>query len=121
MLNTHLDNHPTKSSVGTLATLEESKFEILPEDKTQLGLSFEELGLAKPILAALAKVGYTHPTPIQAEAIPPSLVGSDLLLSAQTGSGKTAAFVLPILHRLANNRSEKRRYQGARGHFDTNA
>ncbi len=107
MLNTHLDNHPTKSSVGTLATLEESKFEILPEDKTQLGLSFEELGLAKPILAALAKVGYTHPTPIQAEAIPPSLVGSDLLLSAQTGSGKTAAFVLPILHRLANNRSEK--------------
>lgn len=75
-----------------------------PDDSvaTEDQLSFAQLGLAKPILDALNKAGYSHPTPIQAGAIPPSLAGRDLLLSAQTGSGKTAAFVLPILHRLAN-------------------
>ena len=63
--------------------------------------TFEELNLAKPILKALAKSGYTTPTPIQAQSIPHAIEGRDLLLSAQTGSGKTAAFVLPILHKLA--------------------
>lgn len=67
--------------------------------------TFAELNLAKPILEALEKAGYSTPTPIQLQAIPPSLDGRDLLLSAQTGSGKTAAFVLPILHRLAGIKS----------------
>lgn len=71
------------------------------EQKEQNSLTFEQLQLAKPILKALAKSGYTTPTPIQARAIPCAIDGRDLLLSAQTGSGKTAAFVLPILHRLA--------------------
>lgn len=71
------------------------------EQNTQDGLTFEQLQLAKPILKALAKSGYTTPTPIQAGAIPHAIDGRDLLLSAQTGSGKTAAFVLPILHKLA--------------------
>lgn len=71
--------------------------------------SFADLNLAKPILEALTKAGYTHPTPIQAQAIPPSLAGRDLLLSAQTGSGKTAAFVLPILHRLASDKSDNKK------------
>ncbi|MDO5650845.1 MAG: DEAD/DEAH box helicase [Moraxella sp.] len=62
---------------------------------------FDSLGLAKPLLAALAKSGYSTPTPIQAGAIPLAMAGHDLLLSAQTGSGKTAAFVLPILDKLA--------------------
>lgn len=70
-------------------------------------LTFEALNLAKPILSALDKAGYTHPTPIQQKAIPPLLIGQDVLLSAQTGSGKTAAFVLPILHRLAKQTNPK--------------
>jgi ATP-dependent RNA helicase RhlE len=65
---------------------------------------FTELGLAAPILKALAGEGYTTPTPIQAKAIPAVLAGSDLLGIAQTGTGKTAAFALPILHRLATDR-----------------
>ena len=62
---------------------------------------FNSLGLAKPILQALAAEGYTTPTPIQAQAIPLVLEGRDLLGIAQTGTGKTAAFALPILQRLA--------------------
>ncbi|HEY2051700.1 MAG TPA: DEAD/DEAH box helicase [Caulobacteraceae bacterium] len=65
---------------------------------------FKDLGLARPLLAALAHEGYVTPTPIQAMAIPPLLAGQDLLGIAQTGSGKTAAFALPILHRLAADR-----------------
>jgi ATP-dependent RNA helicase RhlE len=65
---------------------------------------FTDLGLAKPLLKALADEGYTQPTPIQAQAIPGVMVGRDLLGIAQTGTGKTAAFALPILHRLAADR-----------------
>ncbi|MDO9709538.1 DEAD/DEAH box helicase [Paracraurococcus lichenis] len=61
---------------------------------------FNELGLAAPLLRALDEAGYTTPTPIQAKAIPTVLEGRDLLGIAQTGTGKTAAFSLPILHRL---------------------
>ncbi len=63
--------------------------------------SFAELGLNPQLLQALAQEGYTNPTPIQAQAIPHLLTGRDLLGLAQTGTGKTAAFLLPILHRLA--------------------
>jgi ATP-dependent RNA helicase RhlE len=62
--------------------------------------TFSDLGLAVPLLRALADAGYTTPTPIQAQAIPAILAGRDLLGIAQTGTGKTAAFALPILHRL---------------------
>ena len=62
---------------------------------------FAELGLAEPILRALGTKGYADPTPIQREAIPALLDGRDLLGIAQTGTGKTAAFSLPSLHRLA--------------------
>ena len=65
---------------------------------------FSDLGLAAPLLKALAAEGYTQPTPIQAQAIPSVMAGRDLLGIAQTGTGKTAAFALPILHRLAENR-----------------
>src|SRR5688572_12270210 len=64
-------------------------------------MSFETLGLAPELTRALADVGYTIPTPIQAEAIPLVLEGHDLMGGAQTGTGKTAAFALPLLHRLA--------------------
>lgn len=61
---------------------------------------FEQLGLTAPLLKALQKEGYTTPTPIQSQAIPPLLKGKDILGLAQTGTGKTAAFALPILQLL---------------------
>jgi ATP-dependent RNA helicase RhlE len=63
--------------------------------------SFNELGLAERLLQAVADEGYTVPTPIQARAIPEILAGRDLLAAAQTGTGKTAAFTLPLLQKLA--------------------
>ena len=63
-------------------------------------VAFTDLGLAAPLLRAIQDTGYTSPTPIQAQAIPLVLAGGDLLAAAQTGTGKTAGFVLPILHRL---------------------
>ena len=65
---------------------------------------FNELGLSEPLLKAIAETGYETPTPIQLQAIPPVLTGKDVLGIAQTGTGKTAAFALPILHRLAADR-----------------
>ena len=63
--------------------------------------NFNELGLSEPILRAISDAGYTTPTPIQAKAIPQVLSGGDLLAGAQTGTGKTAGFTLPILHILS--------------------
>lgn len=63
-------------------------------------MTFEELGLCQPIQRAINGEGYTIPTPIQSQAIPHIVAGRDLLGCAQTGTGKTAAFALPILHRL---------------------
>ena len=66
--------------------------------------TFEGLGLATPLLRALSDAGYREPTPIQAQAIPHVLAGRDVQGIAQTGTGKTAAFALPILHRLLADR-----------------
>jgi ATP-dependent RNA helicase RhlE len=67
-------------------------------------MSFSELGLMPELLRAVADKGYSAPTPIQSQAIPAVLGGSDVLAGAQTGTGKTAGFVLPILQRLAEPR-----------------
>src|SRR5215470_9323718 len=64
-------------------------------------MSFESLGLSDALLRAVADAGYTQPTPIQLQAIPAVLAGGDLLAGAQTGTGKTAGFVLPMLQRLS--------------------
>jgi ATP-dependent RNA helicase RhlE len=66
-------------------------------------LQFSDLGLSSPLLEAVAAEGYSNPTPIQSQAIPPVLAGRDLCGIAQTGTGKTAAFALPILQQLAAN------------------
>ncbi len=63
---------------------------------------FTDLGLSEPLLRAIAEEGYTSPTPIQAKSIPAVLKGGDLLAAAQTGTGKTAGFTLPILQRLSS-------------------
>ena len=65
-------------------------------------MSFENLGLIKPILDALKSEGYTTPTPIQSQSIPLLLKGHDLLACAQTGTGKTAAFAIPIIQHLSS-------------------
>lgn len=64
-------------------------------------MTFADIGLHPAVLRALADAGYIEPTPVQEQAIPAALEGGDLLVSSQTGSGKTAAFVLPALHRFA--------------------
>ena len=64
-------------------------------------MTFAEMGLHEALLNALADSGYSEPTPVQAQAIPAAIAGRDLLVSSQTGSGKTAAFMLPALHRFA--------------------
>src|SRR5205809_6561026 len=63
-------------------------------------MGFSSLGLDSSLLDNLKRLGYHGPTPVQLEAIPAALAGGDLLVSSQTGSGKTAAFLLPALQRL---------------------
>ena len=75
-------------------------------------MNFDELNLAPAILKAVHEQGYETPTPIQAQAIPVILEGHDLLGGAQTGTGKTAAFVLPALHRLSLGTSAKNKFGG---------
>ena len=64
-------------------------------------MSFEALGLHASLVKAVTAAGYTAPTPVQEQAIPAGIAGRDMLVSSQTGSGKTAAFMLPALHQLA--------------------
>jgi ATP-dependent RNA helicase RhlE len=68
---------------------------------------FDQLGLIEPIKKALHKEGYNEPTPIQQQAIPPAILGKDILGLAQTGTGKTAAFALPILQKLQQEQAAK--------------
>jgi ATP-dependent RNA helicase RhlE len=86
-----------------VACLFGASLHILGFDVTEL--AFSTLGLAEPLLRALEGENYTQPTPIQAEAVPVILAGRDVLGIAQTGTGKTAAFGLPLLQKLAQNRT----------------
>ncbi len=78
------------------------------------GAAFAELGLAPEIVKAIAHAGYPAPTEVQARAVPAALTGRDLLVSSQTGSGKTAAFVWPALQRILDARLDpaKKRVKG---------
>src|SRR5438105_12628404 len=73
-------------------------------ERTRLLTSFQDFGLADPIARALKQENYLTPTPIQAQTIPLAMTGRDVVGIAQTGTGKTAAFALPILHRILENR-----------------
>ncbi|MES1175941.1 MAG: DEAD/DEAH box helicase [Myxococcales bacterium] len=77
-------------------------------------MTFASLGLSEPLLRAVAKLSYESPTPVQSATIPAVLSGRDIWASAQTGSGKTAAFVLPILEQLSSARSAARESSGVR-------
>ncbi len=91
-------------------------------------MSFEALGLHASIVKAVTDAGYTKPTPVQEQAVPAAIGGRDLLVSSQTGSGKTAAFMLPALHkfavaeqspaeRTANQNAQSARARGERPRF----
>ena len=94
------------------AALEVERFsedvEILQPDQAGIGIKFTDLDLNPEILHAIRDAGYVDPTPIQVQAIPIVMKGKDLLGCAQTGTGKTAAFALPILQRLMNTPSKDR-------------
>jgi ATP-dependent RNA helicase RhlE len=72
-------------------------------------MTFKELDLLEPILNALNTQGYTNPTPIQEQAIPIVLQGKDIMGCAQTGTGKTAAFAIPILQRLQTTKNPEQK------------
>ena len=73
---------------------------------TETIFSFSDLAISAPLLQAIREIGYETPSPIQAASIPPLLAGHDLLGQAQTGTGKTAAFALPILNNIDTSRRE---------------
>ena len=75
-------------------------------------MNFDELNLAPALMQAVRELGYETPTPIQAQAIPAVLAGQDLLAGAQTGTGKTAAFTLPMLHKLSLSEPGKNKFGG---------
>jgi len=77
-------------------------------------MSFDQLGLSAELLRAVEAQGYTHPTPVQSLAIPPILLGGDLMARAQTGTGKTAGFTLPLLQRLSESSNGARKKRHAR-------
>ena len=83
-----------------------------PPERVEVNAHFADLGLIPGLLRAVQEAGYTEPTPIQAQAIPEVLAGRDLLGCAQTGTGKTAAFALPILQRLSTAAGKPRRSNG---------
>ena len=79
---------------------------------------FASLGLSKTLVSAVTALGYEEPTPIQREAIPVMLAGGDMLGQAATGTGKTAAFALPLLDRLSRDHGRARQAAGARAGAD---
>src|SRR5690606_3375695 len=80
---------------------------IPPPPKAKVHMSFVSLGLSPALLSALDRAGFTQPTPVQEAAIPRAMAGEDLMVSSQTGSGKTAAFMLPVLNRISQQPANK--------------
>jgi len=82
------------------ASPQESPLDSIPDSSPGPAMLFTDFGLAEPIVRAVTEMGYKEPTPIQAQAIPVVMSGQDVMGAAQTGTGKTAGFALPIIHRL---------------------
>lgn len=117
--NTPVDDTEATATTDVVATDTVAKDAPTSDDTNPSENGFTALGLSGSLLKSIVATGYTTPTPIQARAIPAALAGRDLLLSAQTGSGKTAAFVLPILHQLselqAKEKAAEKTASGKRG------
>ncbi len=99
-------------------TLQSSPYTVSDREDPYFGMSmtFESLGLCPPLLRALSDSGYENATPVQLQAIPLALTGVDLIVSAQTGSGKTAAFLLPALHRFEQDKDILKEAAGRKNH-----
>jgi superfamily II DNA/RNA helicase len=96
------------TSTGTEAGSAEFQTEVSSSPNQEDGVRFEDLGLAPEVLRAVAESGYTKPTPIQAQGIPHVLKRRDVIGIAQTGTGKTASFTLPMIEMLARGRAKAR-------------
>ena len=104
-----VSGHDPTAVSETAAVLVSDDAEAAREAAAAAGMPlFSELGLSEPILRAIAEMGYLHPTPIQAQAIPVVLAGRDVMGVAQTGTGKTAGFTLPLLDILSGSRARAR-------------
>jgi superfamily II DNA/RNA helicase len=112
-----LDN--LAADIGITPTTDAPAAPIAPAVEKPAGPSFESLGLSAEIISALTAAGYESPTPVQQRAIPAALSGRDLLVSSPTGSGKTAAFMLPAIERFAQ--VQKLEAQQPRAPRDANA
>lgn len=117
--NTPVDDTEATATTDVVAADTVATDALTSDDANPSESGFTALGLSGSLLKSIVATGYTTPTPIQARAIPAALAGRDLLLSAQTGSGKTAAFVLPILHQLselqAKEKAAEKTASGKRG------
>ncbi len=99
------DGAPLLTTAGEQAVAEEAP---APEEPVAPRTTFADIGLSESILRAVSEAGYIHPTPIQEQAIPIVLMGRDVLGCAQTGTGKTASFTLPMMDILAGSRAKAR-------------
>src|SRR5690348_12843811 len=98
----------TATSVGAEASSTEFQTEVSSSSSSETTVKFDDLGLAPEVLRAVAESGYTTPTPIQAKGIPHVLKRRDVIGIAQTGTGKTASFTLPMIEMLARGRAKAR-------------
>lgn len=94
--------HAALPAVATDDRSQNPHLDVPTETEKPNTMPFDSLGLSDPILKAIADKGYSDPSPIQAKAIPPVLEGKDVMAAAQTGTGKTAGFTLPLLHSLSS-------------------
>jgi superfamily II DNA/RNA helicase len=103
-----VEDEPGDEAESDGAEGDEDAADETPDEPPEPTVTFTDLGLSEPILQAVADAGYVTPTPIQEQAIPVVLMGRDVLGCAQTGTGKTAGFTLPMLDILANGRAKAR-------------
>ena len=105
----HSADHPPAPLPASAEAADKAEMPELPApDEAAVQITFADTGLSEPILSAIAEKGYIYPTPIQAQAIPVVLAGRDVLGVAQTGTGKTAGFTLPMLDILSGSRARAR-------------
>jgi ATP-dependent RNA helicase DeaD len=103
-LDEELDAEAAPDAESCVEAVTDPDHENAPPPETDPAMTFADLKLNRAVLDALSQAGYTHPTPIQEAVIPPALRGKDVIGQAQTGTGKTAAFVLPFLNRWRPHR-----------------
>ena len=96
------------TNAGAEAGSTEFQTEVSSSNSPEASVKFDDLGLAPEVLRAVAESGYTTPTPIQAQGIPHVLKRRDVIGIAQTGTGKTASFTLPMIEMLARGRAKAR-------------